>query len=703
MVSGQCRRLADFLNVAGGLNEGLLSSGVDEDLATPIVDSLENYNLAEFESLVTALYRNSSTDVTCKVQRLLSTQFEMILKSSSIINLLDGGSGIGLMTVGASALGLVVAVLFFPCSMLLSVVSRVLIVVGVLFGLHKWIFGTFSQSFLDVQKNLSKVVIPQISEEVAVAAAPSFGPVVLALMNKAGCQPEQVSQSVQDAAVTLNSLRAMHVVVEGSSSAIASLEGALAKVPDAEPWGLGKNAGDVKKELKQLVASVDELQDGVTSRINGAAVLARICQQTEADIVGLSDTMNKEHEKKWQPDWSLGPAESKYKKKRDETFQEDALEVTKSCLKELRKLPEFAQPDQDAIKRQSIAMIKALAYSPQMAASEQAAIEAAIEDRHKLNDEFEKINSRVTQEKCLLADSEAQENNAQWKFDTDLVALDHQLNTYIDIIKSGGVGTMKMTGTPPADNPHAQEIYRLFMNGSFDQLTKKSDLHVSGRFGRTIFSFSRSGELTDRQKKHLKLKQEVIEKIDDLKKKHTEAMAKIVEQRNVISANMPTLNALLEEAKKRVNEGKAKNDSSTTYAQFRMTDPVRAGHIEMMFKFNAYISKIAQWMFNPVQHTNALSFGIRAIQDAAECDAFSRPILRRNIQSLVQTLGEVDHTPLAFLRALTEQGIKQQCKPMIQGDPDAAQRELEDFEKATVTESATAILLESATAATVVD
>jgi len=261
---------------------------------------------------------------------------------------------------------------------------------------------------------------------------------------------------------------------------------------------------------------------------------------------------------------------------------------------------------------------------------------------------------------------------AQISFELKKAEYEARMERQSSIVKGSGQGSMHMKGHPPNNDAQANEIYNNWMSGRFSQLPQ-------GEYSCGSFSFTRDSTLTPAQATASKLMDDYIDKVDDLKNKHTEKANGIESKIKLLDAELPLLEAAKENAKKKLDDAQSK-DEELAWASFATSNPVEYSQIKLLFNVNTFITKVASWGCSPPRHLVKIKSLMHDLKGGDnEMDDYHPHVLLPIVNELVIELNDSRMSSIALIKDMGEFELKKVLKPMIR-DFDGMAGMLQDFD-----------------------
>lgn len=633
---------------ANVLTNKLIEVGVEASLAASIGNALSDRNLGLLEQLVHSVNVASQAEV----KEVLRNTMENMVNGNKLfesVSMLTDGSGTSLSAVGSMGTLVFAAIVNrdVPFSLIFFVVVfmfGVVLVVG-----H---VRSYMNRLRDAIQGMKK---PRTSAQARIDVSSLDKDFCIDMLQR-GRATEEVSVAVVDKVVSMQALSVLSGMSEFCGTVVAAVQGKLDG--GASFAGMATNRDAAQARVKKEVACMKESTDAIRQCTNSAVdAIVKISEHVDTwldEVQALDRSLDRQAAKlPRRPDCFLTDAESNRKTKILGDIKKDATELSESFTKGLNEIECPRDCDVQMLRENCDNMVRALAFSPAMAESEERAVKAAIENRSKLSAELANVAQERAVHEVKKRDIEEQMALEKTSFDTKLVHLESSMQAQMVALKKLGRGTVTMKGHPPASDKNAIKFYSAWMAGRWKDCTP----YCSGSFSIVVDS-----DLTPLQRDGKANLEHIVDQIDDLKRKHQEKLTGLGGELSKLQAVTSIKHDREREAKEAVE--RAKGNFEQTLADFSMSNPVEYSQIMLLYQINECILKVAEWSFkiNPgLAHIKLLS------KELARVDDFHPEDLKGIVQALKDFLDTPRDSLVAFLRNVGSFELRRALKPRVSG------------------------------------
>lgn len=651
--------MSALIGSSSPLVEALTRVNVDATLAASMGDTLARNDLKLFEQLANDVMSNNRTEVGS----VLRTHLDHMVHDNKLfesVQLMTGDSASGVATV--AFLGTVVFALIFKDGVPLTLVLLVLVL---MFGAI--LLVQHVKSYIEqLEGMIGRLSKPQTSVLACVRRAhlqDSFHSKLLQMANTT----EDVSLAVMNKLMSMQALSVMHCVVEVCGKVVSSFQGRMDG--GASFSGLAEDKAAARRRVTEEINKMQESRDHVRQCIRAAVQsVVKTCEHAERwsnEVKAFESSLGRQVAKlPRRPDCFLTSVERDKKATVCNFIQEDAKDLDASLTNGLKEIDCQCEVDVELVQANCDTMIRALAFSPEMAAAQKLAVEEAVKNRALVSSALWSAVSGRTAQEVKIRDLECEMQIAAHTFNTKHVEAERSLLNLKDTLRKLGEGTVTMTGTPPRNDAIAQKLRTAWMAGRW------KDLHPyrSGSFSIVIDS-----NLTPRQQEGKANMDRIVDKIDELKTEHQANMERMDRELSTLRNTIHIKRDAEKQAEAALDKAKAKDEK--TWSDFCMSNPAEFSEIRLLYEINDCILKVAHWSFKVdpgLAEVRALKKGLTRTDDPASLQVI--------VQGLRGQLEAPNESAVAFVKSIGGFHVRQALMPKI-GNLAEVKRLMDDFNK----------------------
>lgn len=332
-------------------------------------------------------------------------------------------------------------------------------------------------------------------------------------------------------------------------------------------------------------------------------------------------------------------------------IQEDTKDLVVSLKKGLAEIDCQCGVDMELVQANCNAMIRALAFSPEMADQQKRAVEEAVRNRAVVSSALWSAISEQTAQEVEIRGLEQEMQIAAHSFDAKLVEGERSLLSLKDSLRNLGNGTIRMRGTPPTHDAIAKKLHTAWMAGRWKDLYS----YTSGSFSIVLDS-----NLTLAQQDGKANMDRIVDECGALKQKHRTNMERMDGQLSRLRNTIHIKRDAESQAQVALDRAKAKDEK--TWADISMSNPEEFSQIRLLYEVNDCILKSAHWSFKEdpsLAEVRALTKELERTDDPAS--------LQFVVEGLRGQLEAPSESPVAFVKTIGSFHVRKALMPKIGG------------------------------------
>lgn len=637
--------------------EAKLEAMVDIDVETKLTlqDILANNNLKAFEALVQGLEVNLDTKLD--LHSLFKQSFNNWKVFDSIQ--IQGSSLTSVFTSGVFFV-LLLAMIFrdgIPSSVLVAMTGAV-VGIGILIKFAKdWLV-----EYKAVERNLfskgalHSTTLQSTNNDVQAKQ-------IQTLLAKGNCRQQNVSNEVMVAAKQIQASRAVYMVTDACGQVGAALIGKLDRGHDfTGPKSKSGNTGsndDIKIKAEQMQKNAISCMTSVSSKIDALTNTARFSTKWQSELAGLKRIVVKMKKKlPLRPDMLLTERELEKKEK----MMDQVFDAVKSVVDKFEKQEEKCKGGVDfnwqEIKLHCLEVARVLAYSPTLETWENEAIETALKARRTASDQLADASSAYQKKKIELEKllTEISSDEDIWILQRQ--TMDAKIATLKELKRICGTGMWVMKGTPPRNDPVAQELLQFWNSKQWHKLR----VYSSGSF-----SMDLDTNLTKAQRDAAVNYDKAIQDYDTQKESFQKKINdKHVRAQEIQRVVLPKLKRDIDDAVEAME--KLANNFDHSFQAFKLKNPTEYAQITLLHEVSDNIGKVSELMVSVDEPASRMSQLMDILKHDDDLNA-----LLETIEELNQIISNSEDSCVAFLKNIGEWDLKKLMKPKAQHHLEAAE------------------------------